>query len=166
MSEPFDSLSPVCMPRSPRSVVAAMSTGRVVSHSRYASSALLRHELLPGDDAARERERHLAVVGRLAGDRMVHAAVGEVAQPLRIELDDLGRALRLDERPQAVADHLAEEAGLRAVEALGRRAAREAEHDARLLRRLVLERLPVVAGERAAAAGAGEAARAARRARR
>ena len=34
ISEPFDSLSLVCRPSSPRSVVAPMSSGRVVIHSR------------------------------------------------------------------------------------------------------------------------------------
>ncbi len=34
ISEPFDSLSVVCMPSRPRSVVAPTSTGRVCSHSR------------------------------------------------------------------------------------------------------------------------------------
>ena len=34
MSEPFDSLSVVCRPSSPRSVVTPTSTGREVIHAR------------------------------------------------------------------------------------------------------------------------------------
>src|SRR5439155_17023279 len=63
-------------------------------------------------EAAREGERHLAVVGRLPGDGVEHAAVGEAAYALRIRLGDLARALELHQRPQAVADHLAEERAL------------------------------------------------------
>ena len=158
ISEPFDSLSAVCMPRSPRSVVAPTSTGRVVIHSRYASSAL---SATNSPSATSERASASAISLSSVGwpAIVVHAAVGEVAHAVRIQASDLVRALELDERPEAVADHLAEEAGLRAVEALGRRAAREAERDARLLRRLVLERLPVVAGElRRGGGSAGEAA--------
>ena len=116
ISEPFDSLSVVCMPSSPRSVVAPMSTGREVSHSRYASRTLSGTKSLAGDQAARQRERHLAVVGRLAGDGVVHAAVGQRAHALREEARDLGGGLELDQRAEAVADHLAEQAALRARE--------------------------------------------------
>ena len=42
MSEPFDSLSVVCRPSSPRSVVSPMSIGRVCIQSRYASRTLSR----------------------------------------------------------------------------------------------------------------------------
>ena len=70
------------------------------------------HLVVPADaqDGAREREGHFAVVGRLAGEHAVDAAVGELAHALRGEARDLRRGLELHARTQAVADHLAEHA--------------------------------------------------------
>src|SRR5262249_3940560 len=109
---------------------------------------------------ARERERELAVVGRLARHQVKDAAVGELAQSPGVEALDLVARLALDARPKAVADHLAEHRALRAHEPFGKVFAGKTESDARLAARLLLEQLPVEARELARRLGcAGEAAR-------
>ena len=119
--------------------------------------------LLLAHDAARERQRHLAVVGRLAGDRVIDAAVAELAQAAGIELRDLRRRLLLDARAQAVADHLPQQATGGAGQAPRVLRAWKAQRHARLAPRLGVELRPVESGElcrrlRRAGEAAGEAA--------
>ena len=115
-------------------------------------------------DRASERERHLAVVGRLAGDGVVHACVGKIAHSLREFRGNLGRRFLLDARSQAVADDLTEQTALGPLQPHLVDFLRKTQGDARLAARLLLELRPGEAAKLARGLGrAGEDAAQARR---
>ena len=123
---------------------------------------LLAVVLLLAHDAAGERERHLAVVGRLAGHRVVEAAVAELAQALRMVLGDFDRGLALHARTETVAHDLPQQAADRARQATGIVGTRKGQADAGLAPRLGVEARPVECRQllcrlRAAGEAAGEA---------
>lgn len=83
------------------------------------------------DQAARQGQRELAVVGRLAGEGVPGAASGEVAHALRIAPRDAHGVLELHQRAWGIADHLAQQAPNGAVQRDTQLRPRPAERDAR-----------------------------------
>jgi hypothetical protein len=68
------------------------------------------------DEHTSEEERHFGIVGRLTGDGVPCAAVGEVAHAVRISTTDVVRRLELDEAAEGISGELREEAGLGALD--------------------------------------------------
>ena len=67
------------------------------------------------DQASAEREGHFGVVGRLACERVPHAAVGEFAHAVGVQRPYRARILELDQAAERVTGELAEQTALRSA---------------------------------------------------